>query len=296
MSDDDAARSPPAYRLGCPVWATPGWRGNLYRAGSAAKDFLSQYASVFGCVEGNSTFYALPPLETVDRWRESVPEGFHFCFKFPRSISHDAQLVGPLPDMDRFFGRLERLPNRLGPQLLQLPPSFGPNRLADLDRFLGGLPPQFRYAVEVRHPAFFTDAEADLSALLQRHGTARGLMDTRAVHAAGPVDATTIISQGRKPKVPWRTTVTSGQPFARIVGQNDVRATSGYLDQWAQVVGGWLSEGMSPHIFVHAPDDHYAPRLARAFHFLLRRRRPELPEHPPWPGEVSDPVRQLDLL
>lgn len=282
-------------RLGCPVWACPSWRGHLYTAKASPADYLAQYAEVFDCVEGNSTFYALPSFETVDRWRQATPEGFHFCFKFPRAITHDRTLVDAQRTTEAFFERLVRLPHRLGPLLLQLPPGFGPSRLDDLDRYLAGLPREFTYAVEVRHPDFFGGAETQLNHLLAVHSVARGLMDTRAVHAATAPDATTVVSQSRKPKVPWRTHVTSDRPFVRIVGQNDVKRSSGYLDQWADVVAGWLTEGWSPHVFMHAPDDFYAPRLARALHHLVRRRVPDLPEHPSWPGERPTTV-QLGLL
>ena len=284
-----------AYRLGCPIWACPSWRGHLYRRKATAQEFLSEYAEVFGCVEGNSTFYALPSADTVSRWREATPAGFHFCFKFPKAITHDRQLRGADKETEAFFERMAQLPDRLGPLLLQLPPAFGPRQLPDLDRYLTALPSEFRYAVEVRHPDLFETAEADLQSLLNGHGAARGLMDTRAVHAAAPRDATTAQAQGRKPKVPWRTLVSARQPFVRIVGQNDVRSTTGYLDQWATVIAEWLAQGWSPYVFLHSPDDFFAPRLARALHYLLKKRRPSLDDHPTWPGERPDSP-QLGLL
>ena len=250
---------------------------------------------MFGCVEGNNTFYALPSKPIVDRWREATPDGFHFCFKFPRSITHDRSLVGAQADTEAFLALMERLPGRLGPLLLQLPPTFGPNQLPALDRYLASLPSHFTYAVEVRHPDLYGAFETQLTALLESRGAARGLIDTRAVHATPTRDATTALTQSRKPKVPRRTIVTANIPFARIVGPNDVRATTGYLDQWATTVAEWLSEGRSPYLFFHAPNDYFAPRLARAFHFLLRRHCPELPEHPAWPGEQAGNP-QLDLL
>ena len=229
-----------SYRLGCPVWACPDWRGALYPGGAKPADFLTHYASVFQCVEGNSTFYALPSADTVDRWRDATPDGFHFCFKFPRTISHDRKLRDAERETETFLALMARLPDRLGPLLLQLPPRFGPAQLPDLDAYLAKLPTTFTYAVEVRHLDLFGSHEADLSAILTRHGASRGLMDTRALHASPPRDATTIETQSRKPKVPWCTTTHAGRPFLRFVGQNDVKATSGYLDQWRK----WLPDGL----------------------------------------------------
>ena len=61
------------------------------------------------------------------------------------------------------------------PSLRARPPSV-------LERYLNALPDAYAVAVEVRHPAFFADAEADLSAVLDASGAARGLMG----HAGGP--------------------------------------------------------------------------------------------------------------
>ncbi|MEL7368102.1 MAG: DUF72 domain-containing protein [Myxococcota bacterium] len=289
--------SVPKLRLGCPIWACAEWRGNLFEEKTPPKDFLRQYAEVFDCVEGNSTFYALPAADTVDRWRDETPSTFRFCFKFPKTITHERRLVDAQRQTEAFFERMGRLSERLGPFLIQLPPTFGPERLDALDAFLSDLPRDHTYAVEVRHPSLFTtDAEA-LSAILDAHGVARGLMDTRAVHAARTLDPTTLRSQSRKPKVPWCQTVNADTPFVRVVGQNDVQSTSGYLDQWAKITAAWLQRGWSPFVFLHAPDDYYAPRLARAFHYLVRKRQTTLAPHPTWPGEKPAPKSsQLGLL
>ena len=77
------------YYLGCPGWGVKTWVGRLFPGGTRPTEFLERYARVFNTVEGNTTFYALPAAETVARWRDQVPDGFRFCFKFPRTITHD---------------------------------------------------------------------------------------------------------------------------------------------------------------------------------------------------------------
>lgn len=282
----------PVLRVGCPIWANRAWLGNLFHP--KTKALLSAYASVFDTVEGNSTFYALPSEPSVARWAEETPEAFRFCFKIPRGVSHDTMLEGQRAELDRFFDRLAPLGSRLGPFMVQLSNRFGPDRLDVLDRFLAELPTQHRYVVEVRHLAFFGNAEAELDALLAARNVGRCHFDTTALFAAKKKDPTTLHTQSRKPRVPARQSVIAEQPFLRFVGQNDVRATSGWLDRWAETVADWLRAGLEPYVFMHAPDDLYAPRLARTFHYLVRRRIPELPEHPPWPGEQEE--GQLGLL
>ena len=45
---------------------------------------------------------------------------------------------------------------KLGAVLFQFPPSFGPERLPALQTCLEGLPGGVRYAVEIRHPSWYT--------------------------------------------------------------------------------------------------------------------------------------------
>ena len=159
--------------LGLPFWGHKGWAGDFYRPKIKAKDYLKEYGKVFNTVEGNTTFYSLPSAESVDRWKDSVPESFRFSFKLPRLITHQLQLVGAQTAMDDFLDRLSPLGSRLGPFLIQLPPSFGPDRLDVLDRFLSTCPDPLDFAVEVRHPAFFDHEQTSrrLDDLLKQHGS-----------------------------------------------------------------------------------------------------------------------------
>ncbi len=282
--------------LGCPIWANRAWIGNVFASTTKQSGLLAAYAQVFDAVEGNSTFYALPSEASVERWAEDTPETFRFCFKLPRAVTHDTLLEGARDELARFFARVAPLGPRRGPFMVQLSNQFGPDRLRVLDAFLAELPSEHRFVVEVRHLAFFGAAERELDALLAARGVGRCHFDTTALFAAKKRDATTMHTQSRKPRVPARDSVIADQPFLRFVGQNDVRATSGWLDRWADTVAGWIRAGHAPYVFMHAPDDLYAPRLARTFHYLLRRRLPDLAEHPAWPGEVEAEAGQQPLF
>lgn len=289
-----------ALRVGCPLWAFRGWVGNLFPPDAKPRDYLRHYAQVFGAVEANSTFYALPPEDVVARWREDVPEGFRFCFKLPRVISHERMLEGAELETERFFARMDPLGDRLGPFFLQLGPSFDKRRFEALARYLDTFPKGRALAVEVRHPDWFDEGEteAGLTRLLTDLGMDRVLFDSRPLFASKVLDATTVAAQGRKPRVPVRTRTPGRRPFVRFVGQNDTRAASGYLGQWQAPVTRWLDEGREVYFFTHAPDDTFAPRLGRVFTHLVARARPALVEAmPEWPGEVApEPAPQLRLL
>lgn len=282
--------------LGCPVWAFPGWRGTLYTRTARREDFLPQYARVFGAVEGNATFYGLPPEATVRRWCAETPPGFRFSFKFPRAVTHDAKLEGAGRETEAFLARMALLPDRLGPLLLQLGPNFGARDLPRLDRFLSALPDDFAIAVEVRHPDFHDDGpgERELDALLRAHGAARGNFDTHDVFAVPAADDTTEVAQGRKPRLPRRATHTAGPAFVRFVGRNAVADSAPALEFWVARLVDWLGSGLDVYFFTHTPDDARAPELARLFHRLLARAMPAMPALAPFPGESErDPQGSL---
>lgn len=275
--------------LGCPVWAFPGWRGTLYKRDARREDFLSQYAEVFGAVEGNASFYGIPGEATVRRWCAETPAGFRFSFKFPRVVTHEAKLAGAERETAMFLERMALLPDRLGPLLLQLGPSFGARDLDRLDGYLGALPRELALAVEVRHADFHDEgpAERALDELLRSHAASRGNFDTLDVFAARADDESTLVAQGRKPRVPRRATHTAGPAFVRFVGRNVVNESAPALDFWVERVAAWLEAGVDVHFFTHTPDDAMAPELARLFHRLLAARYPLLPGLAPFHGEIE---------
>lgn len=286
--------------VGAPIWSFRGWVGNLFPPKTKSQDYLKEYAKIFNTVEGNSTFYAFPSKASVTRWSEDVPDDFRFCFKFPRSISHDKALVNADQETETFLERMRPLQANLGPFFIQLGPRFSAKRTDDLARYLERLPRDFCYAVEVRHKDWFDEGphEHNLHQLLAEHAVERALFDSRPLFASTLTDPHTQAAKKRKPRVPVRHHVVDSRAFVRFVGQNDVNATSGWLDTWAAQVVEWLDKGHDIYFFTHAPDDYFAPRLGRAFHVLVARHGGEIPQHPEWPGERAEaetPV-QLSLL
>src|SRR5215216_1630227 len=68
-----------------------------------------------------------------------------------QEITHEKNLVGCEAPAETFVRTMELVDDRLGPLLLQLPPSFTVEGMGVLEDFLDALPQGFRYAVEVRH-------------------------------------------------------------------------------------------------------------------------------------------------
>ena len=284
------------YFLGCPGWACDDWVDSFYSTGNRQR-WLGQYTRVFNSVEGNSTFYGLPKLETVQRWADSAAEGFEFVLKFPRVISHDKELVHADRNVGEFLEVLQLLKdaNRLGPAFLQLPPFFSGRQLPDLAAFLEKLPNDFHYSVETRHADYFDQGsvEREFTRLLGELKIDRMLFDSRALFSSPPTDEWEFESQTRKPRSPVRQTVTGSRPVLRLIGRNDIPSVRPWMEQWAKIVAGWIGKGLTPYIFTHAPNNAYAPLAARQFHSILTEYIPALPPLSDWPSEEVQKQQSL---
>jgi uncharacterized protein YecE (DUF72 family) len=142
--------------LGTQGFAFDDWIGPFYPPGTAKADYLTRYAEHFPTVEIDSTFYGTPRPGVVRGWYERTPPGFLFAAKFPRAITHDKQLAEAESEAAEFVEVMQRLEDKLAVLTLQFAFDFGPAQLERLDRFLEGLPPGPRYAVEVRNRGWLT--------------------------------------------------------------------------------------------------------------------------------------------
>ncbi|HXH02652.1 MAG TPA: DUF72 domain-containing protein [Candidatus Competibacteraceae bacterium] len=273
------------YFLGCPVWNERRWTGRLFAPDTRPADYLRQYAAIFNSVEGNSTFYGLPRPEAVERWREETPPGFQFCCKFPRTVSHELRLRAAEEETQQFLKLMARLEERAGVLFLQLPPDFDGSGLPALAAYLQALPDEFRYAVELRHPDWFDKGECErrLHDLLRNRAMDRVVLDSRALFSAPPEDEATRIAQGKKPRVPVHAVALGAHPLVRFIGRHAVQANEPFLLPWVAKVAQWIDEGRQPYVFLHTPDNHYAPDQARRFHELLAQQVAGLGELPPPP-------------
>ena len=278
---------PFGYYLGCPQWTQGEWTKSIFPQHSQPREALRHYAAVFNTVEGNTTFYAWPAQETVEKWAAAVDQDFRFFFKFPQEISHTFSLAGSaLEQACRFIEHLSPLGDRRGPLFLQLPAQFTRARLDVLYHFLRQLPRPNQFVVEVRDPELFHAAGMnELNALLSEVQVERAWMDTRALRASQPpYDRFTQLAMSRKPDLPVYPIGLGPSPVIRFVAQSDLPRNLPWLEQWADVFTQWLNEGRTPFFFAHYPGEVYAPQIAARFHELLCNRL-ALPPRPIWPCE-----------
>jgi uncharacterized protein YecE (DUF72 family) len=160
---------------------TAGWNIPKEHAGLFPADgsHLERYSQRFPAVEINTSFYRPHQPRTYTRWGHSVPQGFRFAVKVPREITHVRRLSGAVERLDSFLGESAALDQKLGPLLVQLPPSLRfDSGLAETffnalrGRFSGGV------VCEPRHPSWFTPEAGDL---LSSYQAARAAADP-AVH------------------------------------------------------------------------------------------------------------------
>ena len=125
--------------IGTSGWSYDDWRERFYPAGLKQEGFLSHYAKRFPTTEVNYSFYHLPKIATYEKWASQVPDGFVFAVKASKQITHNRRLIGVADQWREFLGHAQTLGAKLGPILLQLPPSFRSN-LDVLEAFLEAAP------------------------------------------------------------------------------------------------------------------------------------------------------------
>ena len=162
----------PHILVGCAGWSIPADDRAAFGEGESA---LARYATRFSCTEINSSFHRPHRPATYARWAATVPAGFRFSVKLPRTISHDARLQGAGALLDRFLDEAGHLGEHLGAFLLQLPPSlaFDARHAATFFAKLRrrtALP----VACEPRHASWFTPSA---EGMMQRHAIARVAAD-----------------------------------------------------------------------------------------------------------------------
>jgi uncharacterized protein YecE (DUF72 family) len=152
--------------VGCQGWNYADWTTKaggetiFYPRGTKSGEMLEKYAHVFETIEVDSTFYAIPPVSTVENWHKKTPVNFTFSLKMPQEITHEYGLREPsFPLLDEFCERVSLLDEKLGVVLIQLPPNFEASKenAQALRDFLGHLPKEIRFAVEFRNREWLVD-------------------------------------------------------------------------------------------------------------------------------------------
>jgi uncharacterized protein YecE (DUF72 family) len=237
----------PSVYIGCSVWTDRSFVGKVYPQRTPAKDFLKIYCQQFNTVELNTTFYSVPSVERVKKWKEAATPGFQFCPKISQSVSHSNNIDKQRHLLDIFLEAVLHFEQALGITFMQLPPYFQPSNMAALQKLLAQIPKGFLLAVELRHPAWFSDtvAQHELFSFLQENGIVAVITDV-----AGRRD---VLHQ----------TLTTHRAFIRFTGNNLHATDYTRIDAWVKRLRLWLEKGLSSIYFLlHEPEKALCADLA----------------------------------
>ena len=265
--------------IGGSSWKYEGWLGQVYsRERYLARGRFSQrlfqseclreYAETFPTVCGDFAFYQFPSVEFWRRLFGQTPSHFQFAFKVPEQITckvfppharYGAQAGQENPSFldarllkDMFLRPLWPYRRRTAALIFEFG-AFGRRSFAGLhefldrlDPFLGALPKEFRYAVEIRNPEFL---EKDYFSVLRARGVAHvysawSRMPELRHQIAIPDSATAgfqvcraLLRRGRV----YEDAVKTFQPYTRVQDPNpEARESMRMLIGRARERGEWL--------------------------------------------------------
>ena len=190
----------PLVRFGTSTWTYEGWQGQVYNRHYAkstfARECLGEYCqyqynnqSLFRTVGNDATFYRPPTANQLRRYLNQIPEDFEMCFKvweeitipsYANQVRYGTRAGQPNPRFldAKLFNELVLTPYReakfephTGPLLFEFQRHAMSTEefCARLDGFFSQLPPDFRYAVEVRNAGLLGP---EYHKMLETHGVA----------------------------------------------------------------------------------------------------------------------------
>jgi uncharacterized protein YecE (DUF72 family) len=162
------------WRIGTSGWNYRHWKGIFYPSKVAVSKWLDFYATYFNTVEVNATFYRLPKPEVFDNWYEKTPANFLWAIKASKFITHTKRLNDSKEPLKRLYNSVDRLKEKQGPVLFQLPPSlcFDKKRFID---FCENLKRTHQHVLEIRHPSWI---DTRVFEILKQYNIAFCISDT----------------------------------------------------------------------------------------------------------------------
>ena len=229
--------------VGTSGWNYSDWRERFYPADVKPRQYLTHYATRFHTTEVNYSFYHLPKRSTYENWAAQVPPDFVFALKASRTITHIRRLRDVAELWREFLENASALNDRLGPVLLQFPPSFKKDAqllaafLAEssrLDNF-----GRRRLAFEFRHESWFA---AEVYEVLRQHGS-----------------ALVIAHSERYPQAPF--VQTARFVYLRLHGPGALFASAyseKQLRDWAAEIVKWMNAEKGVHVYFNNDFQGYA--------------------------------------
>ena len=238
--------------IGTSGWVYKHWsNGVFYPPKLPSEQQLPFYAARFATVEINFSFYRLPERTVFESWRQRTPEGFLFAVKGSRYLTHIRKLRDPDEPLARLMERASGLGEKLGPILLQFPPSWplDLDRLRDFIKSTGDYSKQI-FAFEFRHRSWLTQEVYDL---------------------LEPANAALCLPVG--PRNPLEVRITAGWTYVRMHhGEAGVGYRDAELRSWAGRIRSFLEQGIDTFVYFNNDPDGHAVRDAERLRAMLDER------------------------
>ena len=239
------AKKPEVY-IGCAKWGRKEWIGKIYPKGTKEKDFLEEYVKHYNSIELNATHYKLYKPADLQKWIDKVKErNFKFSPKVYQGISHFGTFNDKQFLTDTFLEGIVTFGEHLGPVFLQVSDKFGPKRKEELFGYLGSLPKDVQFFLEVRHPDWFVKPTSEeLFQKLKQLKIGAVITDTA----------------GRRDCCHMHLTIP--KTFIRFVGNSLHKTDFPRIDACVERMKYWIDNGIQEiHFFMHMHDEATSPEL-----------------------------------
>lgn len=193
----------------------------------------------------------------VESWASRAIEGFKFCPKFFRSISHYKRLKGAEEVTEAFLYIMNSFGDYLGPSFLQLSENFSPQKFPELEQYIKQLPTDIQIAVELRHPGWYTDKQIvdEVFDLMAHYNKCMVITDTA----------------GRRGCIHQR--LTTPMAFIRFNGYDLHPSDFARIDEWVERLGHWVDDGLETvFYFAHQDDECHTPVTCDYFIKAINKR------------------------
>jgi len=236
----------PGVYIGCAKWGIKEWVGKIYPLKTSEKNFLELYVKHYNSVELNATHYKVYGPSVISAWAEKAKGlDFKFCPKMAKNITHFGSLSDKGAVTDSFLEGVIAFGEHLGPIFIQVSDKFSPQRKEELFSYLGSLPADVQFFLEVRHPGWYAAAEQ------------KELFNTLYKLNIGAVITDVA---GRRDCVHMHLTVPKA--FIRFVGNSLHPTDFPRCDEWVRRIKYWLDNGLRElYFFMHMHEEATSPEL-----------------------------------